>query len=318
MSILNFQSTGQIGLFVAVRYGTSGVMTSPDGITWTVRTTPDSNWESVTWSPEREEFLACASDYDSGEAPGTTTNRIMVSTDGVTWTGRSPALTEMPLYAIKWIPALNLYVVAGIDLYATSPDGITWTERTMPDGDAPWIYSIAWSPSLGKICMVGGPSSQYAYTSSDGITWTKSTDIANLAYLGTTWSEELDLFLGANNNQNSVGYSSDGDTWTSSNPSGGLIIRYNGVSWSPELGLFCIVSDDNDETTMGATSPDGTTWTLRTLPSGYAWKRLCWSSELSLFVVTSSGAFATSPDGITWTERAISSTSGWGMVIWAA
>jgi hypothetical protein len=45
----------ELNLFVAVAFSGTGnrVMTSPDGITWTTRTTPANNeWRSVTWSAE--------------------------------------------------------------------------------------------------------------------------------------------------------------------------------------------------------------------------------------------------------------------------
>jgi hypothetical protein len=47
-------------------------MTSPDGITWTARTSAaDNGWYSVCWSPEAGLFVAVA---DSG-----TGNRVMSS-----------------------------------------------------------------------------------------------------------------------------------------------------------------------------------------------------------------------------------------------
>src|SRR5690242_12113493 len=48
-----------LNLFVAV--GTSGVMTSPDGVTWTMRNTTAATWTSVAWSPELHLFVAVAS-----------------------------------------------------------------------------------------------------------------------------------------------------------------------------------------------------------------------------------------------------------------
>jgi hypothetical protein len=53
----------EAGLFVAVANTGTGnrVMTSPDGITWTARTSAaDNQWHSVTWSPEAGLFVAVA------------------------------------------------------------------------------------------------------------------------------------------------------------------------------------------------------------------------------------------------------------------
>jgi predicted RecA/RadA family phage recombinase len=73
------------GLFVAVHSSSGGnqVMTSPDGITWTSRTTPavDKGWYAVAYGNSL--FVAVA---DSG-----TGNRVMTSPDGITWTSRTSA-----------------------------------------------------------------------------------------------------------------------------------------------------------------------------------------------------------------------------------
>ena len=72
------------GLFVAVAQSGAGnrVMTSPDGITWTTRTSAaDNNWFSVTYGNGL--FVAVA-------VTGTG-NRVMTSADGITWTTRTSA-----------------------------------------------------------------------------------------------------------------------------------------------------------------------------------------------------------------------------------
>jgi hypothetical protein len=64
----------ELGLFCAVSFDGSGnrVMTSPDGITWTSRTSAANNqWLSVTWAKELGLFCA-VSKTGSG-------NRVMTS-----------------------------------------------------------------------------------------------------------------------------------------------------------------------------------------------------------------------------------------------
>jgi hypothetical protein len=57
-------------------------MTSPDGITWTSRTSAaDNQWFAVTYGNDL--FVAV-----SGSGTG---NRVMTSPDGITWTSRTPA-----------------------------------------------------------------------------------------------------------------------------------------------------------------------------------------------------------------------------------
>ena len=67
------------GLFVAVASsGINRVMTSPDGISWTVRSAAEANlWHSVTYGNGL--FVAVSVDG---------TNRVMTSPDGITWTTR--------------------------------------------------------------------------------------------------------------------------------------------------------------------------------------------------------------------------------------
>lgn len=85
--------------------------------------------------------------------------------------------------------------------------------------------------------------------------------------------------------------------------------RWNSVTWSPQLGLFCAVGFSGSQRV--ATSPNGTTWTLRTSANdGFEWFGICWSPELGLFcAVSNSGTLTgtdvimTSPDGITWTTQ---------------
>src|SRR5574341_2002976 len=62
---------------------------------------------------------------------------------------------------------------------ATSPDGITWTARTIPAGT---YRSVAWN---GTVFAAVGDS--VAATSPDGITWTARTMPAGL-YCGVAWT----------------------------------------------------------------------------------------------------------------------------------
>ena len=94
----------ELKLFVAIAYsGTDNrVMTSPDGINWTTRTTPvDNSWNSITWSPELGLLVAVAS---SG-----TGNRVMTSPDGITWSSRTSPI-DNDWTSVSWSPKLGLFV----------------------------------------------------------------------------------------------------------------------------------------------------------------------------------------------------------------
>jgi hypothetical protein len=86
----------ELGLFAAVANSGVGnrVMTSPDGIYWTTRTSAaDNNWRAIAWSPVLGLFAAVA--Y-SGSG-----DRVMTSPDGIYWTIEysntpTPTVTNTP------------------------------------------------------------------------------------------------------------------------------------------------------------------------------------------------------------------------------
>lgn len=63
-----------------------------------------------------------------------------------------------------------------------------------------------------------------------------------------------------------------------------------------------------------ATSPDGTTWTQRTLPLSATWQLLTYGAGLFVAVAYNTNIVATSPDGITWTLRTLPATSTWSAI----
>jgi hypothetical protein len=90
------------GTFVAV--GGSGlVMTSPDGFSWTNRTsTGTQNWTSVTYGNDNKLFVAVAVTGNG--------NKVMTSPDGITWIGR-PSPDDSWL-SVSYHPN-NTYVAVG-------------------------------------------------------------------------------------------------------------------------------------------------------------------------------------------------------------
>ena len=125
------------GLFVAVSNnsynggsgGTDRVMTSPDGINWTARTTPSNAWYSVTYGNGL--FVAVA-------ATGTG-NRVMTSPDGINWTSQNSA-ADSNWVSVSYGGGLFVAVAntgAGSRVM-TSPDGINWTARSAASANS-WM-----------------------------------------------------------------------------------------------------------------------------------------------------------------------------------
>src|SRR5204863_226960 len=77
-------------------------------------------------------------------------------------------------------------------------------------------------------------------------------------------------------------------------------------------GIFVTIANGSS---LAATSPDGLTWTQRTMPSSSQWNSVIYGN--GLFVAIAGGpstTAATSPDGITWTARTLPSSQQWNSV----
>lgn len=140
------------GLFVAVGDGATNdnVMTSPDGITWTLRTGANTNdYESVIFG---NGIFVAVSINGVG-------NRVMTSTDGINWTERLSAANHL------WTSVTfgnGLFVAVTSDVVGnnvmTSPDGINWTSRNGAD-DLNWS---AVGYGNGRFVAVSSASSMYS------------------------------------------------------------------------------------------------------------------------------------------------------------
>ena len=255
----------QLSLFVAVANSGTGnrVMTSPDGINWTTRTSAaDNGWGSVCWSPTANGTgLFCAVAVTGG-----TGNRVMTSPDGINWTIRTSA-ADNQWRSVCWSPSLGLFVAvssSGTNRVMTSPDGINWTIRTVTAGS--W-YSVCWSPELGLFAAVGQTNTnQIIITSPDGINWTTRTSPFVTNWRGVVWSPTANgtgLFVATT--AGNFATSPDGINWTVRTVPN-LSQIWSGIDWSPQLNLFVTFSSTGSNTSKTneyMTSPDGINWTNR-------------------------------------------------------
>ena len=145
-------------LFIADTGVTSQAMaTSPDGETWTQRSTPAS-------------FNALQRDIAFGEPAivAGCTGGSMFSTDGITWSETTPNITNT--FGVAWSPYLKIYTLVsstGDEIY-TSTDGKTFTDtgNTTPSGP---FRHIVWAPKYQKFVGVG--DNGVIAMSSDGKTY---------------------------------------------------------------------------------------------------------------------------------------------------
>lgn len=279
----------ELHLFAAVSQdGTNHVMTSPDGVTWTLRVTSNDSLNAIAWSPDLALFCAVGAGV------------IMTSPDGITWTDRVPAIGST-FTGICWSDEVGLFVAvanAGGTRLETSPDGINWTERN-PPSSATW-NAVTWSPELHLFCAVAAAGSNLVMTSPDGLTWTARTAAAANGWTGIAWSPELRLFcaVGGTIGTTRIMTSPDGTTWTSrTHP----LARPSSISWSPTLGVFVIACITGTDRFLAST--DGITWTAQANPSGQFFS-IAWSPELGIFAAPSGSTaiVATSDAGMTLIE----------------
>lgn len=228
------------GLFVAVApYGNYRVITSPDGVTWTLQSSLKAfSLSSVCWSDEKGIFVAVATG-------GTGSYRVMTSSTGKSWTQYVSTDSTAYWRAVCWGSTANttgLFVaIANNGKAMYSSDGTSWSSATTCPSDG-WT-SVAWSPSLSMfVAMASYANAMY---STDGMNWTLVPNFStNFKYSTSSicWSPEKALFLCPLESGSATVraiISSDGLNWVNqviSNVSSG-----EGASWSPSLSMFIVV-----------------------------------------------------------------------------
>jgi hypothetical protein len=229
-------------LFVAVSVTLSSntkIITSPDGIIWSTAETdkPINNISNNTqianiiWCPELQIFVGVS-------ANGTLNNRVVVSSDGITWTGYDP-----PQYSqwsgLVWSKELSIFVAtsrSGTRRIMTSYNGINWTLRDAPSVEA-W-RSVCWSGELGIFVAVSSSVNGSVMTSTNGVNWELRTTPPNGGIRYVTWAPELGIFVAVTITENEpILYSLDGITWDKITITG--IHSLNDVCWAPEIGIIC-------------------------------------------------------------------------------
>lgn len=269
------------GIFVAVGYsGTNRIMTSPDGINWTGRLAPASNqWNAVCYGNGL--FVATA-------ITGTG-NRIMTSPDGINWSLHN-ASSDNQWYGVTY--GNGLFVSCGIDsLHSiqTSPDGITWTNQTVPtSSNANHFKSVFYGNGLFVAVANTGAINTRILTSPDGITWTQQTYPVNNKWSFGCYGNGL-FVVGSNlPGIDSVGHqvmtSPDAVTWTlRSTPADNA---WNGVAYGN--GLFVEVASSGSGNRI-MTSTDAINWILRIDPIDNDWNAVAYGNGV-FSSVSSTGA----------------------------
>lgn len=149
-------------LYVAA--GTSGYLaTSPDGITWTSRT---SGFGANTIN----KVIFANSIWVAVGANGT----ITTSTDAITWTARTSNMSTNPIFDITYANSLFVAVgegaAGGTGGITTSSNGTTWTKQTTPGSTTANLYVVAYGN--GYWVVGGSNNTTNTLYSTNATTWT--------------------------------------------------------------------------------------------------------------------------------------------------
>ena len=185
---------------------------------------------------------------------------------------------------ICWAGVLGLFVIvtsAGPTTSArvlTSPDGINWTARSLPDTGIA-LNSVCWSSDRGLLVAVGDNNA--VYTSPDAVNWTKANAPATsknwrfIAWAGGA-IQKFCMIAGNASGNNDYAYCSDptSATWSQKSLTGSAY-DWQSIAYSPGLDMLMVVGGN---TGVIARSTDGLNYTqLASGLGGTRFDHACWS-----------------------------------------
>ena len=325
------------GLYVSVGQGSAVFASSPDGITWTTRgsTGISSIGYGICWFAGAGSWVAV----------GNGTNCIARGTaDATLWQGYTgTSIFSTTGWAVAASPNLVVAVGQGTSAIASSPDGITWTQRSAANVIFGLGRGVAYSPTLDIWVAVGSPATHSIAYSRDGLTWIGVTGntLFSTSGLGVTWNGSFFIAVGQGTNVEATSW--DGINWRAGSPpaqgipylhctgtrpaimvAGGIGTNTlasswdGGLTWAPRgigiftTGCYCVAWNGliwvagGAGTNNFATSTDGVNWTGRgTTIITSAVYGIVWAHSLSLWVAVGAGTntIATSFNGVNWTAR---------------
>jgi hypothetical protein len=260
----------------------------------------DFTWTEQTPASATVDWSAIAFGSNVFVAVGASgSNRCMTSSDGVTWTTRSPTANS-DWAAITWGDSAGRFVAVatstdtvewhgvafGNGVYVavghngtnarvmTSSNGNSWTART---ASATTTLFNAVCFGNGLFVAVGEVAGTDAImTSPDGITWTTRTASES----GITWTAVTfggDKYVAVSSGAAPVMYSTDGITWTSAVASAQRAWR--GITYGD--GYYVAVGSAGIVSNSGImVSRDAITWTANTRPVDLEWCAIAYGNGL--------------------------------------
>lgn len=181
--------------------------------------------------------------------------------------------------------------------YATAISG-SFTLGTLP---ASKIWGRAATNGTRLLATPRQSDTTGAYTD-NGTTWTSTTIFASAVVVrDTIWDGTYFLVLSEDATAN-LAYSTDAITWTRIDTgNGGYTIRFDGAS----RYIILEDSATNIHRTCTASPIVAGNWGNITLPAAARWQGLAYGNGIWVALQNSSTSYATSPDGTTWTSRTL-------------
>jgi hypothetical protein len=276
-----YSGSGTSGNFVATSTSANTVCYSPDGETWSTGSLPSSgDWSALAAGGNK--FVAIK--YGTNEAAWSYT--------GAFWSGGTQGgAVSMPAArnwnGVAYGNGIFVAVAGDQNSAAYSTDGVTWVSSTMPSaGDSTINEWIDVTYGQGKFVAVANSQNWAAVG-----TWTGSalvwTPYVMDAVSDSTPRDWTSVTFGNNrfvtvSSTGDVAYSLDGYDWYASSmpkPDDSTPMAWRQIRYGQ--GVFFAVCDtgardiNGDPTTgqtlLSATSPDGITWTTRTMANTQSW-----------------------------------------------
>jgi hypothetical protein len=244
--------------FIACAYGSSDYEYSTNGITWTSSnfnvTNVNNQWTCITYANNK--FIILANSSANG----------IISTDGINWTkftlpfqiyiGGPNAPSASSWNGCAYGNGIFVAMNYNSSTIATSTDGITWTQRSLP-------ITNNWNDIIygDKFAIVASQTDKIAY-STNGISWTTADLPESAGWKSIAYGNNTYVAIGYN--LANIIVSNDLINWTSN-------IVLNGP-WNKIIyknNTFIIIGS----TTTVLTSTNGINWTQRSIDN-YNWINL--------------------------------------------
>lgn len=268
----SLSATGGSGTVKAICYGNGKfVCVGPSGA---INVSTDGRTFNAVIAPALAGVNFVAVAFGNGVFVALTTNGgVATSADGITWAlagTPSQDFTSITYGAGLFVATVGSAGGTAVAVCYTSPDGVTWTSRTMPSSQT-WAC-VTYDGTSKFVAVAFGPTTAAA-TSPDGITWTARTMPSSQNWSAVGWGNGLFVAV--------AGITGTATTVTASSA--------DGITWAahtlPASHVWCTVAYGNGFFMVGASdvpataiSTDGLNWATQGTASSICNNQLCYGA----------------------------------------